>query len=249
MQLSPVIHLTGQDGYHQPLPFHPSERYPELHFLPSDLSNDNRIYGGVRRMLRALGYDAERFGEADWNPLRDLVAEGGTVVLKPNFVRHYNETEGGVLETVVTHPAVLRPLIDYALKAVGEGGQVIVADAPQYDCDIDVLLEKNGLPMLLDWYREALGVVIPFRDLRVEFGRHENGIVIERRKLAGDPEGYEAVDLGKASEFTALPDAQLRLLRGADYDEQITIDHHSEGRNEYLVSRTVLGADLVINCP
>jgi hypothetical protein len=41
----------------------------------------------------------------------------------------------------------------------------------------------------------------------------------------------------------------VALLRGADYDEEVTIRHHSGGRNQYLVARTVLGADLVINVP
>jgi hypothetical protein len=44
-----------------------------------------------------------------------------------------------------------------------------------------------------------------------------------------------------------MDDQELGLLRGADYDEAITIAHHSGGRNAYLVSRTVLEADLVVN--
>lgn len=245
----PALNFTGQDGYHQPLPFHPSEHYPELGFLPADLSHDNRIYAGVRELLRALGYDANRFGTPEWSPLGDLVGTNGTVVLKPNFVRHFTEKSGGSFDTVVTHPAVLRPLIDYALKAVGPKGRVVVADAPQYDCDASMLLERTRLPSLLAWYREALGVEVPWRDLRVEFGRHQHGVQFEKTRLAGDPEGYEPVDLGSASEFTAMPSRELRLLRGADYDEEVTIRHHSDGRNEYLVSRTILTADLVINVP
>jgi len=246
---TPIIHFTGQDGYHQPLPYHPSERYPELGFLPADTCPGNAIYAGVRRMLRELGYDAARFGTPDWSPLSDLVRAGGTVVLKPNFVRHYSEKAGGNFETVVTHPAVLRPLIDYAWKAVGREGRVIVADASQYDCEVEVMLERTRLPELLAWYRDALGLEVPWRDLRVEFGRHQHGVQFEKTRLAGDPEGYEAVDLGPASEFAAMSSASLRLLRGADYDEEVTIEHHSGGRNEYLVARTVLTADLVINCP
>jgi uncharacterized protein (DUF362 family) len=249
MMRRPVLHFTGQDGYHQPLPFHPAERYPELGFLPADLAPGNLIYAGVRELLRALGYDAARFGTPAWSPLGDLVRPGGTVVLKPNFVRHFSEKPGGDFDTVVTHPAVLRPLIDYALKAVGPDGRVIVADAPQYDCDVAVMLARTRLPELLAWYRDALGVEVPWRDLRVEFGRHQHGVQFEKTRLAGDPEGYEPVDLGAASEFAAMRSRELQLLRGADYDEEVTIRHHSAGRNEYLVARTVLTADLVINVP
>jgi hypothetical protein len=144
---------------------------------------------------------------------------------------------------------VLRPLIDYALLAVGPEGSVIVADAPQYDCDIDALLAGTRLPELLAWYRDAVGARVEWRDLRVEFGRQVHGVQVEKGQLAGDPDGYVAVDLGAASEFAAMDERQLALLRGADYDEAITIAHHSGGRNAYLVSRTVLEADLVVNVP
>ena len=249
MNPRPVIHFCGQTRYEQPPPFHPGAAYAELGELAAETTASNPIYGGVRTLLQHLGYDAQNYGTPRWNPLSDLVAPGAVVVLKPNFVLHYNEDPDGSIDSVCTHPAVLRPLIDYALKAVGPGGRVIVADAPQYDCDIDVLLQTNGLPDLLRWYQEAHGIAIEFRDLRKHFGRHENGVVLERRELAGDPEGYEIVDLARASEFAAMGVPRLRLLCGADYDEEATRLHHSADRNEYLVSRTVLAADLVINCP
>jgi uncharacterized protein (DUF362 family) len=244
----PVIHFTGAEHY-PASPHHPPEHYPELGELASEIDPENLVYPGVRRLLMTLGYDAQRRGTPQWSPLSDLVAPGGVVVLKPNFVRHYNEDPLEDLTSVVTHPSLLRPLIDYALKAVGESGRVIIADAPQYDCDVERLLEANQLPELLAWYQDAFSMRVEFRDLRVQFGTHENGVVTERRELPGDPEGYEAVDLGDASEFTALSAHHLRLLRGADYDEQVTSAHHSRERNEYLVAKTVLSADLVINCP
>ncbi len=243
-----VIHFSGARGYPQRPPFAPPEHYPELAAFPPEIDPGNRVYAGVRELLRALGYDRPRFGSADWSPLSDLVARGGRVVIKPNFVRHYHE-RGGSLDVVVTHPAVLRPLVDYALLAVGPEGSVVIADAPQYDCEVDVLLARTRLPELLAWYRDAAGARVEWRDLRVELGRHLHGVQFEKIALPGDPEGYAAVDLGAASEFAAMPTRELRLLRGADYDEDVTIRHHSGGRNEYLVARTVLGADLVINVP
>lgn len=229
-------------------PWNPRERHPELGFLPPDVDPTQGVHAGVRDLLAGLGYDAARFGTPEWSPLSDLVRPGGKVVLKPNYVRHYHE-QGGDFEAVVTHGAVLRPLLDYAWKAVGPEGRVVIADASQYDCDVDALLARTELSALLAWYADAVGRRVEWRDLRVQFGRHERGVVVERRELPGDPEGYEAVDLGAASEFVNLPLGEIALLRGADYDEEVTIRHHSRGRNEYKVARTVLGADLVINVP
>jgi len=249
MRRTPIIHFTGQAGYPEPCLYHPPAHFPELDFLGGEIQRENRVYSGVRRIFQALGYDAARFGSPEWSPLSELVRRGGRVVIKPNFVRHFNEDPRGSLETVVTHPAVLRPLIDYALKAVGREGSVVVADAPQYDCEVETLLERIRLLELLAWYRDQLGVEVEWRDLRVQFGRHVNGVVFERRDLAGDPEGYETVDLGAASEFTSMTEHRLQLIRGADYDETVPIHHHSQGRNEYLVAKTILNADLVINAP
>lgn len=249
MRRNPVILLTDHQTYPERLPFHPPQAYPELGFLPGETNSQNGVYASVRRLLQKLKLDADHVGTADWSPFADLVPAGGRVVLKPNFVRHYSEKPNGSFETVITHPSILRPLIDYALKAVGPEGSVIVADAPQYDCDVDKLLERSRLLELLDWYLRALRRRVEWRDLRVEFGRHVHGVQTEKRKLPGDPEGYEAVDLGSASEFASMQAQHLRLLRGADYDEEVTIRHHVNGRNEYLVSRTVLTADLVINLP
>ena len=84
---------------------------------------------GLHAEIRRLGLDRGRFGTPGWSPFSTWVPRGGRVVIKPNFVRHYHEG-GGSLDVVVTHPAVLRPLVDYALLAVGEEGSVVIADAP-----------------------------------------------------------------------------------------------------------------------
>jgi hypothetical protein len=92
-------------------PFDPGKDYPELSALLGDgaaSSPPNPAYAGVRAALRGLGLDAPRFGSSQWNPLGGLVARGGRVVLKPNFIRHWNPTAGAGVESVITHGAILR---------------------------------------------------------------------------------------------------------------------------------------------
>jgi hypothetical protein len=89
---------------------------------------------------------------------------------------------------------------------------------------------------------------VEFRDLRQEAVTFEDGVVTERFTLAGDPEGYSEIDLGRASAFVDAPMDPARL-RGADYDVEETIRHHSGGVHRYLVANTILRANCVINLP
>ena len=230
-------------------PFGPGQRYPELSAWP-DAPGDgpNHVYGGVRSALAACGLDASRFGSADWNPLGSLVPPGSRIVLKPNFIRHWNPAEGGTLESLVTHGAVLRAMADYAWLAAGPTGRVVIAEAPQHDCDWDVVAAHAGLDPLVRFYRDGLGRELEVIDLRREAVRYVDGVVVERRALPGDPAGYRLVDLGRHSAFVASGRAPRRC-RGADYDSTPTTEHHTGGRHEYLLSETVLSSDLVVNLP
>ena len=208
----------------------------------------NEIYEGVRRLFALLKLDVENFEHPTWNPLSLLLKPGNTVVIKPNLVRHFNENPNGTLDSVITHGSILRPIIDYCLKALDFKGRIIIADVPQHDCDIEQVKKFLGIEVLKEFYREHFNFELEFLDLRQEFVKFTNGIITERTKLPGDPLGYSVVDLGEDSAFHDMK-APCELLRGADYDEEETSAHHSNGKHEYLISNTVLNADLVINVP
>src|SRR5205823_14678094 len=100
------------------------------------------------------------------------------------------------------------------------------------------------------------GLDLEIRDLRQEVVRtDENDVILERFMKNGDPEGYRIVDLGHRSGFVLSGPETKKLragtesdtLRGADYDAKVTIRHHSNGKHEYCVAGTILGADLVVN--
>lgn len=242
-------------------PYSPSEVYPELRNLlggtdldgsesddPETSAAPNAVYAGFRDALVLAGLDSTRFGSPDWNPLGDLVDQGGRVVLKPNFIRHWNPNDGGTVESVITHGSIVRAALDYAWLAVGPNGRVQIAEAPQMDCDFDQIRSIVGLDELDRFYRDDLERPIEIIDLRKEAVVFENGIIVERHPLPGDPAGYRVVDLGRQSFFE---DSGLdpSRFRGADYDPGPTSEHHRDGKNEYLLSETVLSADLVINLP
>jgi len=239
----------GYEDLHPP--FGPGRVYPELASLLGDSAEAgpaNPVYAGVRAALLGLGLDEDNFDSERWNPLGTLVHRGADVVLKPNFIRHWNPQESSGVESVITHGSMVRAAADYARLATGPEGSVTLAEAPQMDCDFDRIRAITGLDEIARFYREQLGLDFAILDLRREAAIFENGIVVSRRELPGDPQGYRRVDLGERSFFHGSgldPDR----FRGADYDPGPTAEHHRDGRNEYLLSETVLSADLVVNLP
>jgi len=241
----------GYAGLHPP--WAPGCTYPEFAAptTKAEPGAENRVFAAVRDALHALGLDAARFGTAQWSPLADLVEPGGSVVLKPNFIRHWNpladdDPEASV-DSVITHGAVVRAIAEYAFLAVGPSGRVVLAEAPQQDCDFEVIRELTGLDAMQAAFA-ARGLTLGIIDLRREAVVFRDGVITERRALPGDPAGYRAVDLGTRSFFTDA-DLDPARLRGADYDPGPTSLHHSGGRNAYLLSETVLSSDLIVNLP
>ncbi|MCH8083156.1 MAG: DUF362 domain-containing protein [Myxococcales bacterium] len=237
-------------------PYGPGKALPELADLLGDAGAEepfNHVYAAVRAALWSLGLDAENFESADWNPLGALTPRGSRIVLKPNFIRHWNpkadtRSAHANIESVITHGAVLRAMADYAFLAVGVEGSVTIAEAPQHDCDFQKIREIAGLDDLVRFYDEKIGRELEVIDLRRESVRYQDGVITERHPLPGDPRGYRMIDLGRNSAFEGSG-LDPRRFRGADYDPGPTTEHHRGGRNEYLLSETVLSADLVVNLP
>ena len=237
-----VVHAPASSAWGV-APYDPAGTFPER---PAG-GGDNALYAAVRTAWQGMGLDAERFGQPDWNPLRDLVGAGGRIVLKPNLVRHRHGT-GGPLEAVVTDPRLLRAVVDYAVDAVGPEGEVLIADSPLQSCEMDRLAAAMGLGAIVDAGGRA-GTRVRLVDYRREEVRKgSDGLIHRRVPLSGDPDGYVAIDLGADSELEALWSSRRRF-RVTQYDREITVRHHDDGRHEFLIPRSLLAADLVISLP
>lgn len=238
-----VIKALGA-SYRKDAPFDPPEEYPEYPFGSPSL-DENAAYAAVRDLFQLLGYDKENFGTPEWNPLGFLIKPGMTVVLKPNFVlsRHF---AGGDLFSIVTHPSVLRAIADYCFIALKDAGKVIIADAPQYNCNWAELSEAAGLDALKEFYSRTRPGRFDVVDLRNYWSRGKHFPSL-KESLEGDPGGTLEVDLGEESEVSRI--ANPERLYGAVYHRQETIAGHSDGTHKYQLSRTVMDADVVICVP
>lgn len=233
-------------AYNEEPPYHPYEKYPEIDF--NETSNSfNFPYALMRQVFQYLNYDIENFGTKEWNPLGKIINPGETVVLNPNFVISYNPS-GESLWSVITHPSILRALVDYTYIALKGEGRIIIADAPQMDCSWKDLSDALRIDTIQEFYKKKFNFDIDYYDLRnFELIDNKKKAYYEnRRKLPGDPEGSVVINLGKKSEFYGLDSEQYY---GADLNRDETIKHHHGETHEYSVSGTILKADTVIAVP
>jgi uncharacterized protein (DUF362 family) len=194
----------------------------------------------LRALSRVLGHE-------DGNLLRGSVRPGQSVVVKPNWVldRH---PYGLDIFGVITHPAVLRAVVDLVYEALEGDGTITIADAPQWNCDFDNLLRVTEVERIAEYYRRHHAFEIPIFDLR-QVGTAAEGFIRQgdRVELEGDPAGYAVADLGDDSAFVGMP--SIERIYGADYDRAETRSHHNDERHEYLISKTILDADTVVHVP
>lgn len=239
----------GNDGYPSEPPYSPNVAYPEYPFSVESLANEaNHAYHGIREALRLLDLDAGSFDKESWNPLGDLIRPGDTVVLKPNFVRDFRETQPDHEDCLITHGSVIRAALDYMYIALKGKGRIIIADAPQNDADFGAIRRMAGLDEIQVFYKQQVNFDLEIYDLRPERARKINGVIVGHERLPGDPAGYARVNLGSNSMFAEI-EHLCHLLYGSEYDTSEIRRHHTGGVHEYLISRTILEADCVINLP
>ena len=241
-----VAYGSTAPTYNSDPPFHPGQRYPELAFTEAG-RYPNLPYELLRTLLHKLGLDEENFGTPRWNPLGGYIQPGQTVLLKPNFVTSFNGS-GSDLFAVVTHPSILRALVDYAYRALQGQGRIIIADAPEMSCQWDDLMAAQRLDTIQQWYQERLQFQVDYYDLRNFAMRDPHQVPYAGNRVArpGDPQGHTVVNLGRNSAFFGLPSENYY---GADFDRTETIRHHHGETHEYSISNSFLRADVILSVP
>jgi uncharacterized protein (DUF362 family) len=193
------------------------------------------VASSVDRAIEAMGLS--------WG---NLVRAGERVLLKPNFIRESHAGRPDEWEQITTHGTVIAAVACQVAAAMDGRGTITIADAPQTDSDFDAICERAEIPQLRRRLRREFPELrFEVLDLRREAWRTKRGVIVERRKLPEDPRGYTLVNLGEHSCFQN----KKGRFYGADYDTAFTAQHHSNGKHEYLISRSVMDADVFINLP
>ncbi|MEO0129927.1 MAG: DUF362 domain-containing protein [candidate division WOR-3 bacterium] len=251
------IYSQVVNNYHKKIPFDPPEKYPELSFV-SQIDGENRIYPMVRELLQKLGLDKENFGTKDWNPFKEIIKAGDKVLIKPNLVTHYHHSgENGSLSTIV-HGSVIRPIIDYVYKALQGGGSIVIADNPVEPADFGKIMEISKIEKMVNILKEYGYRNIKIIDLRPKIVREGKKNEFIEIQSSGDPLGYLTIDLSEDSlfaEFDSNPDISYYTLEDKTVNhldpytkkKSQTDNYHSQGRHQYIISKSVLDADVIIN--
>jgi len=238
-----VVAMTVRGHYPSDPPYSPFHSYPEYQFTDFCTSGGNVVYPTVRALLHALALDRKHYNTVKWNPFGGMIRPGMTVVIKPNFVidRHAG---GKDVFSIITHPSVLRPIIDYVLIALKGSGIVVVADAPHYDCDWDHLMSL-GYAKLQDFYRRNQIHGVYFQDLR-EYWSRSRHFDSQLEARPGDPRGSVHVNLGNRSKLFGLESGRFH---GSTHNRAPTNAYHMGHIQQYNLSRTLMDADVVISVP
>lgn len=220
--------------------FSPSVKYPEYPFDNCIANSPNNVYDAIRTMFYDMGLDQDNYGTNKWNPLGKWIKPGMNVCLKPNFVMHKNGSENpDDLDSLVTHPSIIRCLLDYCYIALRGKGTLVVGDAPVKDCDFDKLMNSRKYIDIVSFYKSNTNMDLEFYDFR---GPEEEG---GQYKTFG--RGVR-VNLGDKSWFYDYNHNNSKL-RIPNYDYKKVMSHHCGNVQEYLINSTVLDADVVISIP
>ena len=203
---------------------------------PADYSDADT---SVRGALELAGFRRS-------NPLAELIQPGDYVLLKPNLIRESHLQRPDEWEQVITHGAIICAVVGLVVEALQGSGRIVIADGPQTDSDFDQISARVGLAQIVNDFRRE-GVSIEAYDLRRDRWFQKGDVIYKRVRLAGDPAGYTTVELGAASEFSSY--ALSGNFYGADYDVSETATFHNAERHSYVLCRSVMDADVVINLP
>ncbi|HEX8131696.1 MAG TPA: DUF362 domain-containing protein [Pyrinomonadaceae bacterium] len=216
----------------------PAARYPSD--KSAGASGTDEISDALLRLARELGWGDGEAGGA----FAKLIPPGARVLVKPNFVTHVNQGAGGI-EPLVTHPSLVRAVVETVLKT--GAAEVSVGDAPIQGCDFAALLNATKLD---EWSAKLMRRESRFRgigDFRRTIAVFKDGVRTASENLRDESE-FVLFDLGRESLLEPITD-ESGAFRVTCYDPRLMRRTHAPGRHQYLVARAVLDADVVINLP
>jgi len=173
-------------------------------------------------------------------PLADIIEPGMSVLLKPNWVLHYNQSHHGTgdMDCMVTHPFFITAALKEVLAA--KPSRVIIADAPIQSTRFE---ELPGMQLLK---KTGAGSTPPVEiiDFRRDVVEKSGRVDSNRRGM----ENFILFDLGRDSLVEPITES-AGIFRNTDYDPRALASTHQPGRHQYLLAKEAFETDVIINLP
>ncbi len=170
------------------------------------------------------------------------------MVIKPNWVFHHNYREPH-LDALVTHSSLIKYIIDMLAIAMEGQGSIVIGDAPLQSCVFAELLKRTRISDVVAMLQaEHPGIEILVEDWRLTVLDNQSAAQTRRDADEAVTQHYRLVDLGTTSFLEDLSDYSDGF-RVTCYPHALMAAHHQRGKHEYLVTKRVFAADLVINLP
>lgn len=219
--------------------------YPEFKNKSRNLDSNN-FYDLLRKGLYEYGLDKTNFNKSTWNPFKKIIKPKDKIVLKPNWVLDNNIE--GTIDSLITHPSYIKFLLDYIIISLKGEGEITICDAPLQSCDLSNLFKLQKIDVLLNLYKQKYPKIkFSVFDLRKTTFKKEHFDIYQKKKI-GDPNGYYLIDLEEKS-FLEEITKEITDFRVTNYNPDLMKMHHHIGKHEYLISKTILDADVIFNIP
>jgi uncharacterized protein (DUF362 family) len=243
MTVQNAIRICKEHSYPLDAPFHPSTKYPEYLFNEISVAPNN-VYDTIRNLFIDLKYDHDNIGKSEWNPLGSFIKSGNKVVIKPNWVRHFNPIENHI-NGLVTHTSIIRTVIDYCIIALKGKGTIIIGDAPIQSCDFKMLCERNSIIHTINSISPLTSVKLEVKDFRKEIMISKYGMY---NRIENENNEIVKVNLGKES-FLYEISGEYKKFRVSGYNKEMLFKYHNNQDHIYLIAKDVLNADVIIEIP
>lgn len=175
-------------------------------------------------------------------PLKAFIGPTSSVLIKPNWVSHRNESGRG-LDALITHEEVLIAALEEVLRA--NPRRVLIGDAPIQSCRFGEVATPSMLRRIQALANEAAVPVevIDFRRVRTKEGGLAHGVEEDLRRASD----YTMFDVGTDSFLE--PVSRSGTFRVTNYPPKRMAATHAAGVHKYLVCREALDADVVVSVP
>ncbi|MEG2232460.1 MAG: DUF362 domain-containing protein [Bacilli bacterium] len=210
--------------------FKVSDYYEELYKNNLEIASDRCVYNKVRDLLIEMKLDSENIGKKNWNPFGDFIKEGNIVLIKPNLVKHINESLTGNVDSLITNFSIIRPIIDYSILALGNTGKIVIGDSPVQECNFDEVIKINDLSESIRKYKSI------FFDITLIDFRKNNNLLL-KCKLVRIDENSSFCNIDSKNIEYAITNYNLKMMKL----------HHINGKHEYIIPEIVLKSDVILN--